>query len=84
MASGTSTRARVDKQGRLVIPAEMRRQMGIDEGGVVTLRLDGEELRVSSNRAGIRRAQAIAAKYAQGRTNLVTSSLPERRREART
>jgi len=75
-------RGRVDKQGRLVIPAELRRQLGIEAGGPVTLELDGYELRVSTIRAGIRRAQEIAARYTKGKTGLVDDFLAERRREA--
>jgi len=76
------TRARIDKQGRLVIPADMRRQMGLEDGGPVTLTLEGDQLRVSTVVAGIRQAQAIARKYTKGRTGIVDEFLAERRREA--
>ena len=75
-------RARLDQQGRLVIPAAIRKQLDLYPGELVILKVIEGELRVSSVRAGIRRAQEIAAKYTQGRTGLVDEFIAERRREA--
>lgn len=34
----------IDKQGRLVVPANLRETLGIKEGGQVTIRLDGKKI----------------------------------------
>ncbi|MCS4540614.1 MAG: AbrB/MazE/SpoVT family DNA-binding domain-containing protein, partial [Thaumarchaeota archaeon] len=36
--------AAVDKQGRLVLPSRIRESLGLKEGGIVTVRLDGSRL----------------------------------------
>jgi AbrB family looped-hinge helix DNA binding protein len=43
--------------GRLVIPAPMRAALGMKVGDRLTVRLDGEELRIHTYAAGIRRMQ---------------------------
>jgi AbrB family looped-hinge helix DNA binding protein len=78
-----SVKARVDSQGRLVIPAAIRKSMGIREGGdEVSLRFEDGELRVWTIDAGIRRAQAIVAKYVEPGRSLADELIAERRREA--
>ena len=63
----TRTRARLDSQGRFVIPAAIRKELDIRPGEAVVLKVQDGELLISSIRAGIRRAQAIAAKYTKER-----------------
>jgi AbrB family looped-hinge helix DNA binding protein len=76
------TRGRLDKQGRLVIPVEIRKLLDIRPGEVVTLVVEDGDLKVRSIQEGIRRAQAIAGRYTKGRTGLVDEFIAERRREA--
>lgn len=42
--SGGGVRRKVDHLGRVVIPASMRRVLGIDDGDELEVRLDGEVL----------------------------------------
>ena len=74
-------RARIGAGGRLVIPAEMRRALGLEEGTSVVLRVEDGELRVWSVREGIRRAQAIASKYIVPGQSVVDELIAERRAE---
>lgn len=81
-SSFATQRARVDRQGRLVIPAAIRAQLGIGPEQPVLLTVKDGELRVSSIPAAISRAQRLAAKYAHGKEGLVDEFIAERRREA--
>ena len=74
-------RARIGAGGRLVIPAEMRRALGLTEGEPVVLRVEDGELRIWSVEEGIRRAQAIARKYVQPGVSMVDDLIAERRAE---
>ena len=72
----------IDQGGRIVIPAEMRRALGLAFGDTVELKVDGEALRVRSLAAAVRDAQsAVAALMPKGK-RLVDELLAERRREA--
>jgi AbrB family looped-hinge helix DNA binding protein len=74
-------RVQVGEKGRIVIPAEIREAMGIKVGDSVELRLEDHELRVSTRRARIRRAQERARRYVPAGT-LVSEELSAERREA--
>jgi AbrB family looped-hinge helix DNA binding protein len=50
-------RVQVGEKGRIVIPAEIREAMGIRVGDSLEMRFEDHELRVSTRRARIRRAQ---------------------------
>ena len=84
MATDTRSTARVklDAQGRLLIPAEMREQLGVKAGDRLTLRIEDGELVVLTFRAGIRRAQRTGAKYKTPGRSLVDELIAERRAEA--
>lgn len=78
-----SIKTRVAAGGRVVIPAHYRRQMGIDVGDEVMLRLEDGEVRITTLQQGIRRAQEIVRRYVPEGRSLVDELLEERRREAR-
>lgn len=74
-------RARIGAGGRLVIPVEIRRALGMEEGVAVVLRVEDGELRVWTLDEGIRRAQAIASKYIRPGESIVDELIAERRAE---
>lgn len=74
--------AQVGEKGRLVIPAEMREAMGIQPGDAVQLRLEGEELRISTRRARIKRAQQRVREVVREGVSLSQELIAERRRAA--
>jgi AbrB family looped-hinge helix DNA binding protein len=49
--------------GRLVIPAPMRAALGIKVGDKLTVRLEGNQLRVYTFEEGLRQAREIVGKY---------------------
>lgn len=50
--------ARLAEGGRLVIPARMRKALGIEKGDAVWLAMENGELRVRAARSALRRIQA--------------------------
>jgi AbrB family looped-hinge helix DNA binding protein len=79
----STTRARIDGAGRLLIPAELRRQLDLRPGDLVSLEAVGRELRLRSYSRAVREAQAIIAKYIPDRDrSLVDELIEERHKEA--
>ena len=68
-------------QGRIVIPAPMRRKYGLTDGEVV-LDDQGPALRVLSVREAVQKIQAAAAPYLKGVPSLADSLSADRRAEA--
>ncbi len=77
-----SRKVKIGRGGRIVIPAAYRRALGLEEGDEVTLRLDQDEVRIVSQPADLRRAQALIARYVPPDVRLVDELIAERRREA--
>jgi AbrB family looped-hinge helix DNA binding protein len=75
------TRVQISDKGRLVIPAAMRKALGIGVGDTVDLRVEDNELRISTMRSRLRRAQERARRYFKPGT-LVSEELSAERREA--
>jgi AbrB family looped-hinge helix DNA binding protein len=76
------TWARVNQQGRIVIPAECRAAAGLKPGDDLLIEVVGEgELRLQTRRQALKEAQAIVARYSSGR-DLVAELIAERRDEA--
>jgi AbrB family looped-hinge helix DNA binding protein len=50
---------RLGDNGRVVIPAEFRRSMGLKAGDPLIIRLDEDGLRIESRRAAVRAAQRM-------------------------
>ncbi len=76
----TST-ARIGKAGRLVIPAALRRELGIEAGDEVILRLDEKGLHLSTPAQALARAQAFVKALGVDRRNLAAELVTERRLE---
>jgi AbrB family looped-hinge helix DNA binding protein len=74
-------RGQIGEKGRIVIPAAIREALGIDVGDRVALRVEDGELRISTLRTRIKRAQARARLYVKPGT-LVSDELSTERREA--
>ncbi|HZR99383.1 MAG TPA: AbrB/MazE/SpoVT family DNA-binding domain-containing protein [Chloroflexota bacterium] len=75
-------RTRLGSGGRIVIPAEYRNALGLHEGDVVTMRLEGNEIRLYSFKEGVRRAQALVREFVPEGVSLADELIAERRREA--
>ena len=75
--------ARINRQGRIVIPAECRTAAGLKPGDDLIVETVGEgEIRLSTPRQAIREAQAIVARYRKKGDDPVQELIDERRAEA--
>ncbi|HUO24624.1 MAG TPA: AbrB/MazE/SpoVT family DNA-binding domain-containing protein [Candidatus Aquilonibacter sp.] len=77
------TRTKVNESGRLVIPAAFRRALGISAGDEVILRMEGDELRITTMRRRIEQAQRRARQYVKPGVSLVDELIAERREAAK-
>ena len=76
------TATKIDKHGRVVIPADYRRALGLRPGDSLTLELNGGSLRLVTLAQAIREAQEFVAKYVDKDRSLVAELIAERRAEA--
>jgi AbrB family looped-hinge helix DNA binding protein len=75
-------RARLDQGGRVVIPADYRRALGLHPGEEVILRLEDGEVRMLSLSSAIRRAQELVRRHVAAGRSLSDELVAERRAEA--
>jgi AbrB family looped-hinge helix DNA binding protein len=70
--------------GRVVVPAKVRKRLGVGVGEVVLFELDddGETIRLSSRKQAVRRAQEMFRKRVPAGVSLVDELIADRRREA--
>jgi AbrB family looped-hinge helix DNA binding protein len=79
----SSVRAKVTQTGRLSLPAEFRKAVGLEHGGNVVVELTGNEIRIRTVDEVVARAQDLTRRLLSGHpTATVDSFLAERRREA--
>lgn len=77
------TRLRINENGRVVIPAPFRKALGISPGDEVILRLEDDELRITTMKRRIERAQRHVRKYVKRGVSLVDELIAERREAAK-
>jgi AbrB family looped-hinge helix DNA binding protein len=77
------TRLRVNENGRIVIPASFRKELGIKTGDEVIVQMHGDELRITTLRHRLARAQRLVRKHVKPGTSLVDELIAERREAAR-
>lgn len=75
-------RVRIVEGGKLVIPASMRRELGISAGDTVMVDIDNGELRVRSLSKALERARAILRRHIPEGVNLADELSADRRSEA--
>jgi AbrB family looped-hinge helix DNA binding protein len=79
----TTVKARLNEDGRLLIPAALRRALGIEPGDSLLLTLEDDTLRVASVKRGLRRAQALVRRHVADGTSLADALIEQRRNESR-
>jgi AbrB family looped-hinge helix DNA binding protein len=83
MTVNMETRQRVNDNGRVVIPASFRKALGINLGDEVVLRMEDDELRITTLKRRVERAQRLVRKHVKRGTSLVDELIAERREAAR-
>ena len=79
----TETRIRLNENGRVVIPASYRKALGIKAGDEAILRMEDDELRITTMKRKIERAQRRVRKYVKPGVSLVDELIAERREAAK-
>jgi AbrB family looped-hinge helix DNA binding protein len=77
------TRVQVGEKGRVVIPMAIRKALGIDVGDTIDLRIEDHELRISTRRARMRRAQERVRQLIPAGVSLADELSAERREAAK-
>jgi AbrB family looped-hinge helix DNA binding protein len=77
------SRVKIDRGGRLVIPANFRKALGIQNGDEIVLHLEDDSIRLISQQEAIRKAQASVKKYTHSSGSLVENLIAERREESK-
>jgi AbrB family looped-hinge helix DNA binding protein len=78
----TAYRARIVSGGRLQIPADVRRELGLSDGDDVRIEIVDGELRVRSFDAVIKAIQDEVRRYVPVGVSLVDELIADRRAEA--
>ena len=81
--SSRSATARISESGRLSIPADMRRELGMEKGGLVSLSIDDTGLHIETTEQFMRRIQKMAREDGWHEKISVDSFLAWKREEAR-
>ena len=79
----TESFARVNENGRVVIPASYRKALGIKAGDEVILRMEDGELRITTMKRRLERAQRRVRQYVKAGVSLADELIAERREAAR-
>jgi AbrB family looped-hinge helix DNA binding protein len=79
----TERHATINENGRIVIPASFRRVLGIRPGDTIVLRIENDELRMTTLRQRLAKAQQLVRKHVARNTSLVDELIAERREAAR-
>ena len=77
-----TTTVKLGKSGRLVLPVQFRRALGVEPGDELILALDKGELRIFTRGEAIRRAQRLVRRYIPSDRSLVDELIHERRAES--
>ena len=72
----------IGRQGRIVIPSQLRTELGLAEGDELVLRVEAGELRVATVSSALDRARRLVREKIDPTRSLVEELLEERRRES--
>jgi AbrB family looped-hinge helix DNA binding protein len=74
-------KTKISEGGRVVIPSEYRKQLGLEVGSEVMIELVNGELRIFTLDVAIKRAQEIVRRYVPQGRSLSDELIAERRQE---
>ena len=72
----------MDRAGRVVVPAGIRKALNIQDEQELTITLEDDCIRIQTIDAGLRRIREIARRKRKGNSSLVDEFIAERRAEA--
>ena len=72
----------MQENGRVVLPASLRKALGLNKGDKVLIEAEGDRVVLTTARLRRKRAQEIARRYAQPGVSVVDEFLQEKRVEA--
>lgn len=75
-------RVRMDRAGRLVVPARIRKALGLEAGQDLIASLEGDFVRLQTLDAALRRVRSIARRRCKENGSVVDAFIAERRAEA--
>jgi AbrB family looped-hinge helix DNA binding protein len=73
---------RVAANGRLSVPAKQRKQLGLENGGLVVLRVEGDDLHIRPVRAVLAELQERVRRALPDSHDVVDRFIADRRKEA--
>jgi AbrB family looped-hinge helix DNA binding protein len=76
-------RMKLNGNGRVVIPAQVRTALGIEAGDELLMRVEDEELRITTLKRRIERAQKHVRKHVKAGDSLVDELIAMRREAAK-
>ncbi len=79
----SETFARLTENGRIVIPAAYRKALGIKVGDEVILRMEDDELRITTMTRRLERARKRIRNYVKAGVSLADELVAERREAAK-
>jgi AbrB family looped-hinge helix DNA binding protein len=79
----SEARIRINQNGRVVIPAAFRKALGIEAGDEVILRMEDDELRITTMKRRIERARRHIRRYVKPGVSLADELIAERREAAK-
>lgn len=75
-------KTKLGQSGRIVIPTEYRRKLGLKSGDEIIMHLDGQGLHLYTPAQAVARAQALVRRYVPEGRSLSDELISERREEA--
>ncbi|MGA8108446.1 MAG: AbrB/MazE/SpoVT family DNA-binding domain-containing protein [Acidobacteriaceae bacterium] len=79
----SEVRLRLAENGRVVIPLEVRRDLGVESGGEIILERQENGYRLTTRRQRIEEAQKFLRRYVKPGVSLVDELIAERREAAK-
>ena len=79
----TETRMRINENGRIVIPVSFRKALGVKVGDEVILRMEDDELRITTMQRRLERARRRIRQYVKPGVSLADELISERREAAK-
>ena len=74
-------KAQVSPSGRLSLPSDFRKSVGLEKGGTVIVELDGNDIRIRTVQEAVARAQALARRLFADRPDVSVDDFLAHRRE---